>query len=494
MEEKVENFRLLNRLYMENFLSTLFNSMFIKCRKKCGLSLSGVYVAGDVADSGAHFGLSLYHIFYLMNGRENGSMVSILKNCSYIVEREVYKAADKVDANMACNGDIFASALTFYLIGAYGEVSCGLLNYNVGSGNKAAHAYNVLHGSVYGLNIDLSVDYLAESGETLNNAFNLTDVALDAVGNILNNIVAQLHAKLTCLVADNGHAGLHIGGLNVNQQTAFKAGAETVVQLHHIHGRTVGGDDYLMACLVDIIEGMEEFFLSCFLTGNELDIVNQKEVNVSVFLAEFLGGAVFYGANHLIGEIVAFHIGNFSCGVVLVYGGANCQKKMGLAETGVTVYEKGVIGFAAGASCCAKCGCVSVLIALAYDEVIEGVAVHFGEGIAVLHFVAVFVDLVACKDDKLKVAGEKVAECGADAVSETLCDYALFEVGGGMDNEFSVLQIDGSAVGKPSVYSGACKLTGEYLHYSGPYIVDGIHIFNPLKNVEKLPFEQTPLA
>ena len=46
-----------------------------------------------------------------MDGGENGSMVSVLENRAYIVEREVDKAADKVDAYMACNGDIFVSAL-----------------------------------------------------------------------------------------------------------------------------------------------------------------------------------------------------------------------------------------------------------------------------------------------------------------------------------------------------------------------------------------------
>ena len=88
-------------------------------------------------------------------------MVSILENRAYIVEREVDEASYKVDAHMAGNGNIFASALTLDFIGAYGEISCGLLDDYIGGGYECTHTDNILHGSVYGLNGDFSVDYLA---------------------------------------------------------------------------------------------------------------------------------------------------------------------------------------------------------------------------------------------------------------------------------------------------------------------------------------------
>ena len=395
-----------------------------------------------------------------MNRGENSGVVSVLKNCSYIVERKVDETADKVDTYVACNGYIFASALSFYLVGTYGEVSCGLLNYYIGGGYEAAHSNNVFHSPVYGLNIYLSVDYFAEGSETLYNAFDLAYVALYAVGNILNNIVIKLHTQLTGLIADYGHSGLYIGGLNVYEQTAFKAGAETVIQLQHIYGGTVGGDDYLMTGLVELIKGMEEFFLSCFLVGDELDIVNEEEIHISVFLAKLLGGALFYGADHFVGKIVALHIGYLGGRVIFVNGGANRQKEMCFSETGVSVYEKGVIGFAAGIFCSAQGGRVSVLIAFSYDKVIESVAVHLGKGVAVLDLVAVFVYLFAGKNNKLKIAGEKVTESGADTVAEALGYYSLLEGGGSMDNKFSFFKLNGSAVGKPGVYCRACKLTG----------------------------------
>ena len=47
---------------------------------------------------------------------------------------------------------------------------------------------------------------------------------------------------------------------------------------------------------------MEEFFLSRFLTYNKLDIIDKKNVNVSVLFTEFRVLLVLYGINQLIGK------------------------------------------------------------------------------------------------------------------------------------------------------------------------------------------------
>ena len=50
---------------------------------------------------------------------------------------------------------------------------------------------------------------------------------------------------------------------------------ETVLQLGHLVGGPVGGQDDLLAGLVEGIEGVEELLLGLLAAGDELDIVHE---------------------------------------------------------------------------------------------------------------------------------------------------------------------------------------------------------------------------
>ena len=65
-----------------------------------------------------------------------------------------------------------------------------------------------------------------------------------------------------------------------------------------------------MACLVDVIKGMEEFLLCGLLTGNELNIVDEEQVDIAVLEPELLARAFLYRFKKLICKIVALYIGN----------------------------------------------------------------------------------------------------------------------------------------------------------------------------------------
>ena len=49
-----------------------------------------------------------------------------------------------------------------------------------------------------------------------------------------------------------------------------------------------------MACLVDVIKGMEEFLLRGLLTCNELNIVDEEQVDIAVLEPELLARAFLY--------------------------------------------------------------------------------------------------------------------------------------------------------------------------------------------------------
>ena len=69
-----------------------------------------------------------------------------------------------------------------------------------------------------------------------------------------------------------------------------------------------------MSGLVNVIEGVEKLLLSCLLSGDELYIIDEEEVDVAVFHAEFLARAVLYGFEQLVCELVALYVGDLRCG------------------------------------------------------------------------------------------------------------------------------------------------------------------------------------
>ena len=95
---------------------------------------------------------------------------------------------------------------------------------------------------------------------------------------------------------------------------------------------------------IEIVEGMEEFLLGGFLTGDELDIVHQEQVGVSVFVAEFLVAALLQGADQFNGEFIALDIDDVVVGMLGVDLSGNGIEQVGLAQAGGAVDKQGVVG------------------------------------------------------------------------------------------------------------------------------------------------------
>lgn len=61
-------------------------------------------------------------------------------------------------------------------------------------------------------------------------------------------------------------------------------------------------NDDLFFCFVECFEGMEEFFLRRFLFSQKLDIVNEQDIDVAVFIAKGFCCIVLDGIDQFIGE------------------------------------------------------------------------------------------------------------------------------------------------------------------------------------------------
>ncbi|MMZ65548.1 hypothetical protein D1872_279580 [compost metagenome] len=60
------------------------------------------------------------------------------------------------------------------------------------------------------------------------------------------------------------------------------------------------------------VEGMEKLFLCRFFTSDELDIVNQQYIDISVFITETLSPIVTDGVDEFIRKFLGGNIYNFT--------------------------------------------------------------------------------------------------------------------------------------------------------------------------------------
>ena len=147
---------------------------------------------------------------------------------------------------------------------------------------------------------------------------------------------------------DDGHTGLVIGGLNVHNQTPFKTGAQAVLQGGHIAGPSVGGHDDLLVVFKQLVEGVEKLLLGTFLTGDELNIINEEQVCLPVLTAEF---DILTGADSLyqfVGKLIALDVDHVGAGVFLADAIGDGIQQVGLTHTGRAVQKQGVIGLTGG--------------------------------------------------------------------------------------------------------------------------------------------------
>ena len=174
-----------------------------------------------------------------------------------------------------------------------------------------------------------------------------------------------------CLALDDGHPGLKIRRLHVGGQAPLKAGAQTLFQTFDLLGRAVGGNDDLLVCVVQGVEGVEKLLLGGLLAGNELDIVHQQQVCHAVLHAEVLGAAGADGGDQLIGELLAGNIHDDEVGVGALDLGLDGGEQMGLAQTGAAVDEQRVVG-AGGIGRHRLRSSKRKLVGGAFDKVLEG--------------------------------------------------------------------------------------------------------------------------
>ena len=300
------------------------------------------------------------------------------KDLRRVLEREIGHVADHVNGDMAgkrdLGGTLFALDILDADVIALGNVLNDLFCHERGgngTGNDTGkYGARRIHG-------DLGAVYEAVSTKLFDNALKLTDIALDVFAKEAQNLVGKVDVHQLCLALEDGNAKLGIRRLDIHDQTAFETALDTFLQVLDVLGRTVGGENDLLACVVERVEGMEKFFLCGDLTRDELNIVDEEHIRVAVFFLELGCGLLFDGANELVCEVFTLDEDDIEFGCLALDLVCDCFHEVSFAKSGRTVKEEGVIGCGMVGN---GDGCrVRELVGAADDKVIERVVLFGNE-------------------------------------------------------------------------------------------------------------------
>ena len=105
---------------------------------------------------------------------------------------------------------------------------------------------------------DVSVVEGGLSHEGNQSPFKFADIRVDVVSDVFDNFFGHFNAVVGELLAENAHAGFHIGRQQFGCQTPFEARGEASFKPLKFARSLVAGDDDLLAGLVQGVEDMED--------------------------------------------------------------------------------------------------------------------------------------------------------------------------------------------------------------------------------------------
>ena len=203
-----------------------------------------------------------------------------------------------------------------------------------------------------------------------------------------------------------------------------------------------------MVVLVEVIEGMEKFLLRRFLAGDKLDIVDEEQVGIAVFIAELIVPALLQGGNQLVCKLIALDIDDIIAGVVLMHDAGDGVKQVRFAKAGRAVNKKGIIRFRRVIGD-GNGGGVREAVRGADDKVVEGELRVKLDELRLLRFAAIGLDFRIVEHDDFDVQLEDLLHGFLDVADAAAENDILAEGGGGVEHELFIRQLENLSVVKP---------------------------------------------
>ena len=129
-------------------------------------------------------------------------------------------------------------------------------------------------------------------------------------------------------------------------------------------------------CFVKGIERVEKLLLRAFLTDNELDIVDQQNIVISVFFTEFRCGNIVFisdGIDQFVGKFLRSHIENFCVWIIFQHKMGDGMHQVGFPKTNASINKQRIVDFSR--RFCHRKGCsMGQIIVFADNKCIKRVA------------------------------------------------------------------------------------------------------------------------
>ena len=136
-------------------------------------------------------------------------------------------------------------------------------------------------------------------------AFELADVGLDLAADVLDNVIGYFKAAEVGLFLYDRDSCFIAGRIEACDETPFEPADEAVLKGGQLGGCAVGGEDDLLAVVVERVEGVEEFFLAVLAFTEKLDVVDYEHVNGAAVGLKFLQRSFFDCGDEGVYELLA---------------------------------------------------------------------------------------------------------------------------------------------------------------------------------------------
>ncbi len=203
-------------------------------------------------------------------------------------------------------------------------------------------------------------------------AFELADVGLDLAGDVLGNVVGYLKAAEVGLFLYYCDSCFVAGRIEACDEAPLEPADEAVLKGRQLGGCAVGGEDDLLAVVVERVEGVEEFFLAVLAFAEELDVVDYEHVNGAAVALKLGEGSFFDCGDEGVYELFAAQEPDEGIGEFFLCFAADGVEEMCFSESDAAVEKQWVV-------CCSGCvadgdaACMGEPVCRSDDEVFKRV-------------------------------------------------------------------------------------------------------------------------
>src|SRR3712207_1645161 len=298
----------------------------------------------ELVDLGEGVAVAVDEVGYLGSGVHNRRVVAAAEGLPYLGQGFVCQFAGEVHGYLSGVGEAFGAA--------------GADEIRLGDAEVAADlVLDELYGdlAVCGVREDVPQDFLCQCNAQLSpvergvgqdahqGSFELPDVRGDLRCYKRQYRVVHLEAVHDRLLAQDGYAGLEVGGLDVGDQPPLEPAHETILQGLYVLGVPIRGYNYLLVLFVERVEGVEERLLGLHLVLQKLDVVHQEHVVLPVAPLEVERRVVPHGVDKVVGELLAGHVTNAHRGILVLDVVAHGAQEVRLAQPDPPVDKERVV-------------------------------------------------------------------------------------------------------------------------------------------------------